>query len=857
MPCEEGAIFTSKNVPIMPNKGVVKAVEMTHKAAEIADSDGESDFDIAPSSLPSPQSHKKGESSLPSIGVGVNFNEFLGQSQNYGVNRSQQSAPEEPLSEVVAEKSTGTTASLKRQIESEQQRLAQHKSSSSGRLSDNKIRSELHSSDSPIVAKTKRRHSELLTAGQMDGGRDTKRKRQKSYGSSGSQFRSSQSEIFMDERRELDQGSMDDRGSSIILEHSSDQPEDNSQLVDEVHQREIEHQSYSTEGQLASHEQDRLQPQLPGPSVGTDAFKDYTQRSTGRISTTRSLMGNYESINLDFSGSGPGLDINTNPFGDASQQSAEDRNEQTERMSLEAIFRPSNAGTISVAPFSDDRDSHAYNSFEQNLSGLGGADSLREAHYSRQTPGRSKSYIDPSVLTKIPPDNTQELSPSKSSSSRKRRKTDDGLVVQVGSTLQGRYDLQPTTDAHDSIPAISETQVKKRGRKPKNHTFESTDELVSEQAQGQEKHGKTASTKTGPMEKHSPSEPNLDDESTIGLPQEQYKPRPSRSRSKRTVEEAMPPPALTPIKSVQIPTKEAHTPNPDDTVQLEDPEDTPLTKLKKEKRKMNKMKRAKTSAAALLKKSDKMLSDGEEDVVWVESKPATVKMKVPNALEVKREQAEKDEDDTPSRIKADQANAPEAAMDEQSLADAPHSAAEISVDIPQTEEKPQAQVPKKRGRKKKAAIELPFPAENEDDAANPSNAAAEPNEATPTEDQEPPNQLNPKTKPSSSRHALSEKDVNTSHPAQPQSGDEDQPPKATPTSPPKNDTDRSHASIEPPESQAALQPPPTPTPQPQTTTKGPTKHSPINPSGGKVKYRVGLSRRATISPLLKIVRKQT
>src|SRR2546423_2894209 len=37
--------------------------------------------------------------------------------------------------------------------------------------------------------------------------------------------------------------------------------------------------------------------------------------------------------------------------------------------------------------------------------------------------------------------------------------------------------------------------------------------------------------------------------------------------------------------------------------------------------------------------------------------------------------------------------------------------------------------------------------------------------------------------------------------------------------------------------------------------KGPTKHSPINPSGGKAVYRVGLSRRAAIPPLLKIVRK--
>ena len=50
-------------------------------------------------------------------------------------------------------------------------------------------------------------------------------------------------------------------------------------------------------------------------------------------------------------------------------------------------------------------------------------------------------------------------------------------------------------------------------------------------------------------------------------------------------------------------------------------------------------------------------------------------------------------------------------------------------------------------------------------------------------------------------------------------------------------------------------PPPPATPQKSVTnnTKGPDKHSPI--SGGKVPYRVGLSKRARIAPLLKMVRK--
>jgi hypothetical protein len=52
---------------------------------------------------------------------------------------------------------------------------------------------------------------------------------------------------------------------------------------------------------------------------------------------------------------------------------------------------------------------------------------------------------------------------------------------------------------------------------------------------------------------------------------------------------------------------------------------------------------------------------------------------------------------------------------------------------------------------------------------------------------------------------------------------------------------------------------PPPTPKKPSDSSSPTKatktiHSPINPSGGKVLHRVGLSRRSAIPPLLKIVK---
>ena len=61
-------------------------------------------------------------------------------------------------------------------------------------------------------------------------------------------------------------------------------------------------------------------------------------------------------------------------------------------------------------------------------------------------------------------------------------------------------------------------------------------------------------------------------------------------------------------------------------------------------------------------------------------------------------------------------------------------------------------------------------------------------------------------------------------------------------------------SYDPPPTPSKTSPPPV-TPQKSATnnTKGPDKHSPI--SGGKVPYRVGLSKRARIAPLLRMVRK--
>lgn len=818
---------------------------MAHKAAVIADSDGESDVDIAPSIHSQSSPRKDHGQAPPDIDLDVNFSDFLSQSQKHDMTDKQQAAAPTEDHSGGAEKSTGTTASLQRQIESEQRRLAeQHKTSSSGQPSSStKFRIGPHSSDSPIEAKTKRRHSELVTTGETGGERPAKSRRQKTYGSSSSShLRSSQSVMFMEEHRDHDDGVVaNDPSSGNVTASSGQQGDPTTSHPTHAFAEPVQSHDGAYERDSASFDHNDIQPQQRLDSaVNLDAL-NHVQMSSGRISTSRSLMGNYESINLDFRGTETGLDVNANPFGEASQNSAEDH-DRPDQQRLEAIFPPPVTAAMDTPAVSRDHDDN-FHSLDHNHYTIDEEAILQNPSPLRAASVRSKSYIDPSVLTKHPSDDTQETLPSKALS-RKRRKTSDGLAVNITNRAQDQDSLVPTLAAMDSPMPKVERQGKKRGRKPKNQVSELERDLHPEWAEEQVEKGDTDSGK-GKMEEKNPSSALLlDDESAIGLPKEQYKPRPSRSRSKRQDEEAMPPPASTPIKSQRTPVKQNQTTKTDDTFQGDEPEDTPLTKLKKEKKRKNKMKRAKTSAAALLKKSEKMLSDGEDDVVWVESKPAAVKMKLPDPLEVKREEdLERRSEQTPclDNNNAEPADTVNVMSNEQSIENRASEANEISVDIPQSKDEPEPEPlpppqPKKRGRKKKSIpIEVEIPALSEDKtensnktySTNPSNTTAELHET-----EEKTSAHNAAC--SSSRPPLASKDPNSM---------------MSTSTPQKAKTNADTAQ----ENTATTTPSPTkPTP---TTEKGPTKHSPINPSGGKVRYRVGLSKRAAIPPLLKIVRK--
>lgn len=295
-------------------------------------------------------------------------------------------------------------------------------------------------------------------------------------------------------------------------------------------------------------------------------------------------------------------------------------------------------------------------------------------------------------------------------------------------------------------------------------------------------------------------------------PKDLYKPRPSRSRGK-AIEPGLEPP--------EVPSK------------------GPRKK---------KVKRGKTTSV-IVKKS--LESDVEDDVVWVDEKPTGVVFRDP-ILPAKRKA---------KRSRADDAEIePEVAADkeESTVVDQDFKPDEESREKP-TSNKGEEPVeatkppPRKRGRKpKKAAEKLQTPSEQlnpeqkDEEIANPETKGL-PNVGDevgtdPAAEQ----QKDAATYPS--LVAQDGKDTNTPEPKEAGSPH----PETAPTETPSIETPKKQTAATTKETSA---PEETMTPPPASSSqKGPTKHSPISTTGS-VPYRVGLSRRANIAPLLKVVRK--
>ena len=825
---------------------------MARAKAVIADSDGESDEDLVTSIKPVSSSSSCVQVNKAEPDFIIDFDEFLSGSQKNALGFEEEQAESLDQWKRSSKKSNATSLNLRKQIAHDFQIRARsgHVLSGSSPERVTAIESSVSQLSPSSMAK---RCQSAVAGGSYSNTKSMKdRKRQKTYGGDhNNHFRSSPSDDPLNKHQ---------RGTC----HSLDGPETTQTQHDQAEQR--KHDRRGDEGYVFGAEhppREILNVFVSGDAcLVTSAQQDGTaphetvssleprngvtgyHLSPAQVSTMRSSMGNYESIHLEVGAGSTGLDINTNPFANSSQPASKSNGQQmcyeTNREDLHAIegSEAKSEAKLNAAKQAN-QDTQLQGHIVELDSGCG-ADP-----YDHQEWNHSSSCIDPALImngSTCPGQNEQcsILSPP-----RKRRKTD---VFPPADTAPEEC---KSPESHDT-PMVGEKPGKKRGRKAKDSAPASSRDLASNQGISNEIEDRRTTDERSSAKP--PSDLPQDDQIATHMPGETCQQRPSRSRSKILIEADM----SSPKNAEQ---SYYHTQDQDIKLRVganmcdpQEPEtlDASSTKLKKDHhQKKNKMKRAKTSAAALLGKSDKMLSDGEEDVVWVESMPAAIKMTVPGPLHAKVE--EEDEDAKPELpLSPRKMKATTAGWDKE------ESGGLDKEEIENTTAEPPP--PKKRGRKKKSEM-----LESEDTAKalgsedqvstskvtdGESAAVVNVHENPKTETDADPtvgSQIGPEKAGSTlqgefARRPLGEQDVNSSlH---------------TPVR-----LDKNEKSVE---SDCTIKDVTTPSPSKSADAigtsatpceKGPTKHSPINPSGGTVKYRVGLSRRAAIPRLLKMVRK--
>ncbi|KAJ9296467.1 hypothetical protein DTO271G3_5165 [Paecilomyces variotii] len=444
----------------------------------------------------------------------------------------------------------------------------------------------------------------------------------------------------------------------------------------------------------------------------------------------------------------------------------------------------------------------------------------------RRTPGRSKSMQIPLVDS---PHDTEPLS-SLISPHVKRAKSD--MPVKGASP-------KPSIDTPDELflPVTVEAplaQKKKRGRKKKQLAEDGTDgepdELNADATHGEPKKRGRGRPRKIQVEGVESPKLQLDDEdlvmavaqetiadpnqpskfdvdsrfvihgekpdydtfdpakADVGLPQEQYIPRPSRSRAQ-------------PIENYESPDS--------------------ISGLSTEKTKKRKIKRGKTTSI-MIKKSYE--SDVEDDVIWIDEKPAKEPFKAKEETAAAAAAAQKPDTVSNDFVEDNQCNTKDTKPMDDAIQDPTKQEA---IDPARSDEPPG---PKKRGRKRKKTAELmiadPPPQQNIP-------VDTETNEHTTPQDI--PNNIIPPTTTEDEQSTIHDDRDTVQKPTEPHNitPEPEIPTPKTPTAKPHDSTASTSQT---------------------TKTKGPDKHSPIT-STSKVPYRVGLSRRARIAPLLKIVRK--
>lgn len=742
---------------------------------EIPDSDEESDYEAWPEKRGTdPSGAEQDQLTMEDKGLGVNFDDFISQSQSAKDGSSQLGQTKR------------STASTQKHLQDALENRRGSASSSYDGAGDMDQNAGDAQVSPPEVGKRKRAHSEIGGGHSQRGSSQNRAKRSKTYGSSSRRATSTQDMEEASEAANMDRTTLISPSAEVL---PPQEPEDEEDIIPRAKER------------------PRRIVSMLGDSVS----------NVGHVlSVSNSSMGEYQSYNLDYRGSVSGLDVNVNPFGPPSQASVEASLEHTadeSQFDLSTTVRlsatPRRPGRDDISPFTDDGT---------GLQPLADTSrSLDSSLLTFQLPEESHMLTSPVVTAAARESISTFAATSVHDVTESQLEVEDAsnhVNANIGlkergpnskssrqPSLASTQDIITDQQKHDECAiGLPKEQYKPRLSKCRGATIES--ERQSQAADDEvaaKKSVRKKSLEAAPKEAehNSPaklptSELNLSDEATVGLPKENYKPRPTRrSRIAAEDDEA----------SIEVDIGGFSSKDLDQAVQGQqsmrsealhtlEVAEAPTPKPKKGKK--AKVKRAKTSAAGLLRKSEPMISDGEDDVLWMDTKPAKVKLDVP--AEKLGKTALKEEHTAESTVSVEASISEESIKGSEDSSRTPPAARSkiVTVEIPARTEKDKPE-PKKRGRKAKAVT-----VSEEDDVEPELNESAISTSATHT-----------------SSTILKDKDPNASLPP--------------------------------------------PTPMKQTESSSPSKparitHSPINPSGGKVLYRVGLSRRSAIPPLLKIVK---
>lgn len=854
---------------------------------EVPDSDDESIIDDDPLTTSADQevnpysasaSHTSQETTSA---LDINFDEFLTQSPNQRARHSQddfQSKPEPHVATAtqktdVESKSTGSTERLRREI----QHLQSHLLDVDGSAEKTDVSSLVTPlSESPNVAKLKRRRIATAQPGEVSSdilqntseGSRRKRARTETYSKktrfsdrNGADFGSLRDGIFAsNDTKYLPvghegplQGTSSPEAPVNSFINPADMHVDMSVPIDPADAMVSSNLDESTNKKYHKSEKSSRHRHI-------SCLRDETPSTV----TTHSTMGGYQIYNIDYRNHNGHSAADANPFADELSQQLLDDEEPDVALASKELYKSTQSGSATEPATSLARVNSVHDDELANS-----ADIASSPASARHITRAERSGV---LTHDCGTDESKEaFSKGLTQNKRSRKRTN---------TVSSRNSEQLSPGLGDSIE-ISEGVLdcdrnatpapKKRGRKPKpkdpvvsSHVDEQENPLQSLQSDDldvglpKEQYKPRPSRSRGgtsealfqeptapskrPDEKKvdasvnlPSSEPNLSDEISIGIPKEQYKPRPSRSRSKRTedLEDD------SPKKDFACSSQQSY----------ESSAGMPPPPKRAKKVSKTKVKRAKTSAA-FLKNSD-MLDEEDKDVLWVDEKPASVKMQLPKGdfSLVKKEKTQCEEE--LSEDSKDAVNANED-VDKGSIDIASKNEiqkARLAVEIPPPDPPPAVQGPKKRGRKRKktddtvVAEDQPAEQNDQDEESQQAPQKAEGLAATSLTERPSNNSESP---PPPNRRPLTEKSSNIASGQGPVSESN----RATATSFQEN------AQID------SSPPSPPDTPDKQQTTgaaasdKGPTKHSPIKTGSlfGS-QYRVGLSRRQRIPRLLRIVRK--